>query len=327
MRIVFMGTPASAAASLEALLHGPDEVVGVVTQPDRPSGRGQATTPSPVRRVAEGRGIPVLTPLRMKDPDLLERLRGWRPDLVAVVAYGRILPQTILDLAPLGCVNVHYSLLPRYRGAAPMQWAILRGEAVTGVTTMRLVAEMDAGPVLLAEAVPVEPGDTAASLEARLAPLGARLLMETVAGLGRGTLAARPQDPAAATFAPMLRKEDGLIDWSRPALEIERRVRAFNPWPSAFTWWQGKRLKVHAATAAPDGEAGTGTGAETPGTVVRAGAEGIRVATGDGALLLTELQLEGRKRMPAEAFLRGSGLGQGMRFDPAPGLTYAADGE
>ena len=314
MRIVFMGTPASAAASLEALLDGPDEVVGVVTQPDRPSGRGQATTPSPVRRIADGRGIPVLTPVRMKDPGLLERLRGWKPDLMAVVAYGRILPQTILDVAPLGCVNVHYSLLPRYRGAAPMQWAILQGEAVTGVTTMRLVAEMDAGPILLAEAVPLEAGDTVTSLEARLVPLGARLLMETVAGLGRGTLTPRPQDPAAATFAPMLRKEDGRIDWSRPALEIERRIRAFTPWPSAFTWWQGKRIKVHAARPAPDGAAAGG--AEDSGTVVEAGAEGVRVATGDGALLLTELQLEGRKRMPAEAFLRGSGLRQGIRFDP-----------
>ena len=329
MRIVFMGTPASAAASLETLLDGPHEVVGVVTQPDRPSGRGQATTPSPVRRVAERHGIPVLTPLRMKDPGLLERLRGWRPDLVAVVAYGRILPQTILDVAPLGCVNVHYSLLPRYRGAAPMQWAILQGEAVTGVTTMRLVAEMDAGPVLLAEEAPMEPGDTVTSLEARLAPLGARLLMETVAGLGQGALTPRPQDPAAATFAPMLRKEDGLIDWSRPAREIERRVRAFTPWPSAFTWWQRKRIKVHAATVVPeeradapraeataaDSPASPARRRETPGTVSGAGADGIRVATGDGALLLTELQLEGRKRMPAEAFLRGAGLRQGMRFE------------
>ena len=313
MRIVFMGTPAPAAASLEALLEGPDKVVGVVTQPDRPSGRGQATTPSPVRRIADGRGIPVLTPLRMKDPGLLERLRGWRPDLMAVVAYGRILPQSILDLAPLGCVNVHYSLLPRYRGAAPMQWAILQGEAVTGVTTMRLVAEMDAGPILLAEAAPVEPGDTVTTLEARLAPLGARLLKETVAGLGRGSLTPRPQDPAAATFAPMLRKEDGLIDWSHPALEIERRVRAFTPWPSAFTWWQRKRIKVHAARLTQDGASGTGV--QDSGTVMQAGAEGIRVATGDGVLLLTELQLEGRKRMPAEAFLRGSGLRQGMRFE------------
>ena len=313
MRIVFMGTPASAAASLEALLDGPDEVVGVVTQPDRPSGRGQATTPSPVRRIADGRGIPVLTPIKMKDPGLLERLRGWRADLMAVVAYGRILPQTILDLAPLGCVNVHYSLLPKYRGAAPMQWAILQGEPTTGVTTMRLVAEMDAGPILLAEEVPMEPGETVTSLEARLVPLGARLLMETVAGLGQGSLTPRPQDPAAATFAPMLRKEDGLIDWTRPAREIERRIRAFTPWPSAFTWWHGKRIKVHAGRPAPDGPAAGG--AEAPGTVVEAGGEGIRVAAGDGALLLTELQMEGRKRMPAEPFLRGSGLRQGMRFE------------
>ena len=314
MRIVFMGTPATAATSLETLLGGPDQVVGVMTQPDRPSGRGQVTAPSPVRRVADRAGIPVLTPLKMKDPGLLEQLRGWRPDLMVVVAYGRILPQAILDLAPLGCVNVHYSLLPKYRGAAPMQWAILEGEAVTGVTTMQLVAEMDAGPVLLAEEVAMEPGETVTSLEARLVPVGARLLMATVAEVGQGSLTPRPQDPAAVTFAPMLKKEDGMIDWARPAQEIERRIRAFTPWPSAFSYWQGKRVKVHGARPVA---ASPAPGTETPGTVVRAGADGIRVATGVGALILTELQLEGRKRMPAEAFLRGAGLREGMRFESA----------
>lgn len=315
MRIVFMGTPASAAATLETLLGGPDEVVGVVTQPDRPSGRGQATMPSPVRRTAAAAGIPVLTPRKMKDPGLLEELRGWRPDFVAVVAYGRILPRAILDLPPLGCVNVHYSLLPRYRGAAPMQWAILEGEAVTGVTTMRLVAEMDAGPILLAEEVAMEPDETAATLEARLVPVGARLLMATLEGVGSGSLTPRSQDPAGVTFAPMLRKEDGMIDWARPAPEIERRIRAFTPWPSAFSYWQGKRVKVHGASlVAADAAHGT----EAPGTVVRAGTDGISVATGDGVLLLTELQMEGRKRMPADAFLRGAGLRAGMRFESPP---------
>lgn len=313
MRIVFMGTPASAAATLEALVGSDHEVVGSVTRPDRPSGRGQALAPAPVRLAAARHGIPVAAPERAKDPGLLEQLRGWRPDLVAVVAYGRILPQAVLDAVPFGCVNVHYSLLPKYRGAAPMQWALLRGEAVTGVTTMRLVAEMDAGPVLLAEEVAVDPGETAASLEAKLVPVGARLLVQTVAGLGRGTLAPRPQDPAAATFAPMLRKEHGVIDWSRPAGEIERQVRAFNPWPSAFSYWQGKRVKVHGARL---GAAGEGTAA--PGTVVGAGADGVLVGAGAGVLALTELQLEGRKRMAADAFLRGVGLREGMRFEPPP---------
>ncbi len=312
MRIVFMGTPASAAATLDTLLGGPDEVVGVVTQPDRPAGRGQATMPSPVRRASAAAGIPVLTPRKMTDPGLLEELRGWRPDVAAVVAYGRILPQAILDLPPLGCVNVHYSLLPRYRGAAPMQWAILEGEAVTGVTTIRLVAEMDAGPILLVEEVAMEPDETAATLEARLVPVGARLLTATLEGAARGSLTPRPQDPAGATFAPMLTKEDGMIDWARPAPEIERRIRAFTPWPSAFTHWGGKRVKVHGASpVAADAADGT----EAPGTVVRAGTEGISVATGDGVLLLTELQMEGRKRMPADAFLRGAGLRAGMRFE------------
>ncbi len=312
MRIVFMGTPASAAATLETLLGGPDEVVGVVTQPDRPAGRGQDSMPSPVRRTAAAAGIPVLTPRKMKDPGLLEGLRGWRPDLVTVVAYGRILPQAILELPPLGCVNVHYSLLPRYRGAAPMQWAILGGEAVTGVTTMRLVAEMDAGPILLAEEVAMEPDETAATLEARLVPVGARLLMATLEGVGAGSLTPRPQDPAGVTFAPMLRKEDGLIDWARPAREIERRIRAFTPWPSAFTYWGGKLVKVHGAELpAADGARES----KAPGTVVRAGTDGISVAAGAGELLLTELQMEGRKRMPADAFLRGAGLRVGMRFE------------
>ena len=314
MRIVFMGTPTSAAASLESLLGGPDEVVGVVTQPDRPSGRGQTTTPSPVRRTAEDAGIPVLTPRKMKDPDLLDQLREWCPDLAVVVAYGRILPQAMLDLPPLGCVNVHYSLLPRYRGAAPMQWAILNGDTFTGVSTMLLVAEMDAGPTLLVEEVAMAPDETAASLEAKLVPVGARLLAVTLAGVRQGSIEPRPQDPAAVTFAPMLSKEDGIIDWSRPAPEIERRVRAFTPWPSAFSYWQGKRVKVHTArplTAAETQE----PGGAAPGTVVRADAEGIRVATGTGSLLLTELQLEGRKRMPAEQFLRGAGLREGMRFE------------
>ena len=329
-----MGTPASAAATLDTLLGGPDEVVGVVTQPDRPAGRGQTTMPSPVRRTASAAGISVLTPRKMKEPGLLEELRGWRPDLVAVVAYGRILPQAILDLPPLGCVNVHYSLLPRYRGAAPMQWAILEGEAVTGVTTMKLVAEMDAGPIFLSEEVAMGPDETAATLEARLVPVGACLLMATLEGVGRGSLTPRPQDPAGVTFAPMLRKEDGMIDWARPAPEIERRIRAFTPWPSAFSYWQGKRVKVHGATPVPVEEAQETDApetvmaayspavlarqVETPGTVVRAGADGIRVATGAGALLITELQLEGRKRMAAEAFVRGAGIQAGARFERPP---------
>ncbi len=333
MRIIFMGTPASAAASLEALLQSSDEVVAVVTQPDRPSGRGQITSPSPVRQIADQQKIPVLTPFRMKDPNLLEQLQGWQPDLIVVVAYGRILPGTILNLAPLGCVNVHYSLLPKYRGAAPMQWAIFQGEAITGVTTMQLVEEMDAGPILLAEEVSIKPGETVTSLEARLVPVGARLLMETVSGLAQGRLTPRLQDAGAATFAPMLRKEDGLIDWTRSVREIERGIRAFTPWPSAFTYWEGKRIKIHGARlvdeevvqvldpetmmlARPSASPIHQT--KTPGTVVEVGPDGIQVAGGEGVLLLTEVQAEGRKRMPAEAFVRGSGLREGVQFEQDP---------
>ena len=252
MRIVFMGTPASAAASLETLLGGDHEVVGVVTQPDRPSGRGQTTTPSPVRRTAAERGIPVLTPQRMKDPGLLEHLRDWRPDLMVVVAYGRILPRTILDLAPLGCVNVHYSLLPRYRGAAPMQWAILQGEAVTGVTTMQLVAEMDAGPILLAQAVAMDPGETVTTLEARLVPVGARLLMETVAGLEQGALTPRPQDPPARHLRPDAQK-GGRVDRLDPAGPGDRAAH-----PGLHPLALGLRLLAGETRQSPRRAAGGG---------------------------------------------------------------------
>ena len=321
MRIIFMGTPASAAASLEALLQSSDEVVAVVTQPDRPSGRGQITSPSPVRQIADQQKIPVLTPFRMKAPNLLEQLQGWQPDLIVVVAYGR-------DYS-----DVHYSLLPKYRGASPMQWAIFQGEAITGVTTMQLVEEMDAGPILLAEEVSIKPGETVTSLEARLVPVGARLLMETVSGLAQGRLTPRLQDAGAATFAPMLRKEDGLIDWTRSVREIERGIRAFTPWPSAFTYWEGKRIKIHGARlvdeevvqvldpetmmlARPSASPIHQT--KTPGTVVEVGPDGIQVAGGEGVLLLTEVQAEGRKRMPAEAFVRGSGLREGVQFEQDP---------
>ncbi|HWO42140.1 MAG TPA: methionyl-tRNA formyltransferase, partial [Candidatus Eisenbacteria bacterium] len=228
-RIVYMGTPVPAAATLECLLSGPDAVVGVVSQPDRPAGRGQRLLPSPVRQLAQSRGLPVLTPEKMRDPNVLARLESWRPDLIVVVAFGRILPRSVLELPPHGCVNVHYSLLPKYRGAAPAAWTIINGESEAGVTTMKLVEKMDAGPIYLQEAVPLDPEETTASLQAKLTPVGARLLLETIRKLKERTIVPRPQNEAEATFAPLIKKEDGLIDWTRPAVEIERRVRGFNP--------------------------------------------------------------------------------------------------
>src|SRR5258706_15994527 len=208
-RIVFMGTPQIAAATLEFLLHGPDAVVGVLTQPDRPAGRGQQTAPSPVRKLATGHEIPVIAAEKIRTPEFFESLSQWQPDIIVVVAYGRILPKSILDLAPHGCLNVHYSLLPKYRGAAPAAWTIINGETQGGVTTMRLVEKMDAGAIYLQDAIPLARDETTGSLQKKLTPIGARLLLETIHGLKQGTLRPREQDAAQATLAPILKKEDG----------------------------------------------------------------------------------------------------------------------
>ena len=306
--IVFMGTPEIAAVTLKELLQGPDPVVGVVTQPDRPAGRGQKTISSPVRGVAESHGVPVIAPEKIRDPGFLATLNDWNPQIIVVVAFGRILPATILDLAPHGCVNVHYSLLPKYRGAAPAAWTIINGEEKGGVTTMRLEQKMDAGPIYLQEEIAVAPDETTASLQDKLTPVGARLLLETIRRLKDGTLAPQTQDEAKATFAPMIKKEDGLIDWSRSAAEIERRVRGFTPWPSAYTHLRGKLMKVHRAKVIATTERGN------PGEIIRADGNGFWVATGSGALSLEEVQLENRKRLLGVEFLKGARIGKGERF-------------
>lgn len=306
--IVFMGTPEAAAATLEELLSGPDQVVGVVTQPDRPAGRGQKRTPSPVRRVAESHHIPVLAPEKIRDPAFLNTLKGWAPELIVVVAYGRILPSSILDLPPQGCLNVHYSLLPKYRGASPIAWAIVGGEEKSGVTTMRLVEKMDAGPILLQEEVPLAPDETAASLEAKLIPIGARLLLETIHRLKDGSITPKPQREEEVTYAPILKKEDGKIDWSQPANTIERRVRALYPWPSAYTTLKGKLLKIYRAAVITAEERGV------CGEIVRADRQSLWIATGHGVLSLEEVQLENRKRLPAAEFLKGARIEKGERL-------------
>ena len=306
--IVFMGTPEIAAVTLKELLQGPDPVVGVVTQPDRPAGRGQKTISSPVRGVAESHGVLVVAPEKIRDPSFLATLNDWNPQIIVVVAFGRILPATILDLAPHGCVNVHYSLLPKYRGAAPAAWTIINGEEKGGVTTMRLEQKMDAGPIYLQEETAVPPDETTASLQDKLTPVGARLLLETIRRLKDGTLAPQTQDEAKATFAPMIKKEDGLIDWSRSAAEIERRVRGFTPWPSAYTHLRGKLMKVHRAKVIATTERGN------PGAIIRADGNGFWVATGSGALSLEEVQLENRKRLLGVEFLKGARIGKGERL-------------
>jgi methionyl-tRNA formyltransferase len=303
-----MGTPQTAALTLEELIHGPDPIVGVVTQPDRPAGRGQRSVPSPVRKVAQNRGIPVVAPEKVRDPEFLKILTEWRPDIIVVVAYGRILPKAILDLAPYGCINVHYSLLPKYRGAAPAAWTIINGETTAGVTTMQLVQKMDAGPIYLQEAMAVASAETTGSLQAKLTPIGTRLLLETLRGLHAGSLLPQEQDESGVTFAPILKKEDGLIDWAQPAMMIERRVRGLNPWPGAYSHVRGKLLKVHRARVV------TGDTTGSPGEVLRADAEGLWIGTGTGVLALEEVQFENKKRLSGAEFLRGARVKPGDRL-------------
>lgn len=304
--IVFMGTPQLAAITLKKLLDGPDSLVGVVTQPDRPAGRGQRSAASPVRKVAESHGIEVATPEKLRSAEFLGQLKGWSPRIIVVVAYGRILPKAVLDLAPMGCVNVHYSLLPKYRGAAPVAWTIINSESEAGVTTMKLVEKMDAGPIYLQEATPVGADETAESLQAKLTPIGARLLLETLRRLKDGSLTAQEQDESLASFAPMLKKEDGLIDWNRSATEIERRVRGLYPWPGAYTHVGGKSLKVHRATVV--GSEATGR----PGEIMRADEGGFWVATGSGIVGLAEVQLENKKRLAGVEFIKGARIKAGQ---------------
>lgn len=313
MRIVFMGTPEFAVPSLEALLKSEDTVAGVVTQPDRPKGRGRALTPSPVKLVCQREGLPVLQPVKMKDPAFLDALKNWQPDLIAVAAFGRILPPTILNLPSKGCINVHASLLPKYRGAGPIQWAIINGERETGITTMLMDEGMDTGAILLQEAVPIEPDDTAGTLSAKLAQVGGRVLVETLRRLKAGTLAPRPQDHAQATLAPLLKKEDGLIDWTRPAVEIANRIRGLAPWPGAYTFADEDLWKIWKATA-KDGQ----TDKALPGTIIDLTNEAIVVATGKGLLAISEIQPANSRRMTAAQFLAGHRLSPGQMLGAGP---------
>ena len=309
MRLVFMGTPDFASSSLEALLRSDDSVVGVVTQPDRPKGRGQILTPSPVKLLAQRAQIPLLQPLKMKDPEFLHALAGWSPDLIAVAAFGRILPPAILSLPPQGCINVHGSLLPKYRGAGPIQWAIVNGETETGITTMLMDEGMDTGAMLLQEALPITPDDTAGTLSPRLAALGGRLLVETIARLKAGTLVPRPQDSSRATLAPLLKKEDGAIDWALPATALANRVRGLSPWPGAHIRMAGgDRWTIWRALALP------GPVTEPPGVIVAITNEAIHVATGDGILAVMELQPANSRRMAVSQYLAGHPVAVGVQL-------------
>jgi len=298
-RIIFFGTPDFSVPALKSLLQGPDQIIGVVTQPDRRKGREQKVFPSPVKEVASERKIPIFQPERAKEEAFHKQLRELQPDLSVVVAYGQILPRGLLEIPKQGSVNVHASLLPRYRGAAPIAWAILRGEEVTGVTTMMMDTGMDTGDILLQAETSVGEKETFATLHDRLALLGARLLSDTVEGLKTGSVLPRSQDPSMATYAPIIKKEDGHIDWNKGAVDIGRLVRAFNPWPGAFSLWEKRLLRIYG------GEIRKGDPEGKPGTVVWRGSDFIEVKTGRDTFLIREVQLEGGKRMSTRDFLLG----------------------
>jgi len=311
-RVVFLGTPEFAVPSLQALLDGPDAVVGVVCQPDRPAGRGQHLQAPPVKQLAARHALPLAQPLKLKSGEFPAQLRAWSPDLAVVAAYGRILPADILATPARGCINVHASLLPKYRGAAPIQWAVLNGEVETGVTIMRMNERMDEGDILLQRATPIGAEETSGALLQRLAEIGADALSEALAALAAGALVATPQDHAGATAAPMIRKQQGVIDWTLPAVAIARAVRAFQPWPSAHTSLGGRLLKLQRARALEQ------VSGAAPGSVIGADAT-IRVATGAGVLAIETLQFEGRKALDAAAFVRGGGLAVGDRLGDTAG--------
>lgn len=300
-RVVFMGTPAFSVPTLQRLIEDEKfQVVAVFTQPDRPAGRGRAPSVSPVKQIALEEGIPALQPRRLRNNEqMLQALRDLAPDVIVVAAYGLILPADVLAVPPHGCINVHASLLPRYRGAAPVAAALLNGDAETGITIMLMDEEMDHGPILAQRSTPIRPDDTRGSLTEHLAVLGADLLMETLPVWLAGDLEPQPQDHAAATYAPMLKKDDGEIDWTQPAARIARMIRAFDPWPGTYTYFGGRLLKLLRARAID-----VDTGGTEPGEVI-ATDHGLAVAAGDGAVLLERVQLAGKRAMDSDVFARG----------------------
>lgn len=320
MKLVFMGTPEFAVPALEAVLRSDFPVVGVVTQPDRPRGRGEIVTPSPVKKLALAHHVPVLQPLKMKAPEFLKAIRDWRPDVIVVVAFGRILPKEILDVPPRGCINVHASLLPKYRGAAPIQWAVINGESQTGVTTMLMDEGMDTGAILMQESTTIGQDETAGDLSTRLAGLGAKVLIETLHGWQSGRLQPRSQDDSKATMAPMLKKEDGKIDWTQKALVIANRIRGVTPWPGAYTFCQEERLKIWRAIPWSQDESAILDSGEPslPGTIVSLQPQGMLVATGQGLLVVQEVQPANRTKMSIQQFVAGRRVRPGMKLTGEP---------
>lgn len=301
MKVIFMGTPDFSVGTLEALIETGHEVALVVTQPDKPKGRGGKMQYTPVKEVAVAHNIPVYQPKRIREPECIEELRKYNADIMVVIAFGQILPKEILEMTPYGCVNVHASLLPSYRGAAPIQWAVINGEKVSGVTTMQMNEGLDTGDMLLKVEIPLDEKETGGSLHDKLAEAGARLCVETLDALKAGTVTPEKQGDSPTAYAKMLDKHMGKIDWKMSAKEIERLIRGLNPWPSAYTRWNenDKGMKIWEA------EVAEGQTDKAAGTVVEVAKDGFFVQTGDGLLKITALQISGKKRMDAAAFLRG----------------------
>jgi methionyl-tRNA formyltransferase len=308
LRVVFFGTPAFAVPSLEALLRSRHAVVGVVTQPDRPSGRGQKINASPVKSLADSAALPLLQPQKLRDASFLDELRAWRPDVGVVAAYGKILTDEVLSLPPRGLINVHGSLLPLFRGAAPVHRAVIAGERETGVTIMRVVKALDAGPMLAKAPRPIDPDETSEDVERDLARLGAGLLMVALDDIAAGRQIEEPQDEIRATYAHKVTKDDGAIDWEQPAERIHNLIRGLHPWPHAFSFLHGRRFILLRSRWS------SGPRALPPGTVAEAAGERLTVATGSGLLHVVEIQPEGRRPMTARDFLAGRPISPGDRF-------------
>lgn len=304
-RILFMGTPAFAIPALEMLYKSHSPIIAVVTQPDRPAGRGQKEVAPPVKLLAQKYGLPVLQPPKVKDPSFLETLCSLEPDMIVVAAFGQILPQAVIDFPPLGCLNIHPSLLPKYRGAAPLNWSIIRGETKTGVTIMLMDEGMDSGDILTQEETPLEATETYGELHDRLSKLGATLLLKTIEQVVSGTVRRQPQNAAGVTFAPRLTKETGKINWHDSVFNIVNLIRGLSPTPAAYTSLEGQALKIFTAVAQP------GHVDQSPGTIEAAGAAGLPIAAPDGRVLLKDVQLAGKRRMLIGDFLRGYRLKEG----------------
>lgn len=308
MRIIFMGTPDFSVGTLEALVEAGHEVCLVVTQPDKPKGRGKEMQYTPVKEAALKHGIEVYQPRRIREAECVEKLRQYNADIMVVIAFGQIIPKEILEMVPYGCVNVHASLLPKYRGAAPIQWSIIDGETVTGVTTMQMDEGLDTGDMLLKTEVPITAEETGESLHDKLAEAGAALCVETLAKLQEGSIVPEKQGESPTAYARMLDKKLGNIDWTKSAVEIERLVRGLNSWPSAYTYWDKKVVKIWKASVTDENSK------EQAGTVVKVEKDGFYVQTGNGLLKVVELQIPGKKRMDAGAFLRGYTIEPGEVF-------------